>query len=416
MRGLKEKLARLPSIRASEDRPSQAPEAIPELGFNYELGFGRRWFTFDASQETDWRLLCKSSPSSVLQDALKIPSRVVNTHRGPVFLDTETTGLGHGGSTYPFLIGLTFWEGTHWHGEQLFLNSPVYECELLQYLLDRLRGATLIATFNGKSYDLPLVNTRLRLHRLPPIEPPAHIDLYHLLRGVLKHQMSRCRLIDFEMSILQFFRDGDIDGADIPAAYFSFLHGHDHGALERVVEHNEYDVRSMIHLLTWYLRTVVSPDGARDNRLEYAFLAKLVSQSTSPWVIERLESLLIRSQDSWLTTRCARLVYEAKRRTHLIQAVEVLMAHYPQCDLPLRSFFARRLSIHFEHHYKQLRTALRYASDTELDEGVVAHRRRINRLRSKLQLVEAIRSDESVETMRNDESKARFACMYECLG
>ncbi|MGB0647110.1 MAG: ribonuclease H-like domain-containing protein [Bradymonadia bacterium] len=406
MRDLKTKLARLPSLKSSGNRPSKTSEPSNEFGFDHELGFGRRWFTFEPNKQNDWHLLKDSSPDYVIEDALKISPDVLSAYRGPIFLDTETTGLGHGASTYPFLIGLTYWGQTAWYGEQLFLSSPVHERAMLQYLLDRIKDAKIIITFNGKSYDIPLLNTRMRLHRLPLIEPTAHLDLYHLLRGVLKHQMSRCRLIDFETSILKFYRVGDIDGADIPAAYFSFLHGHDCGAIGQVVEHNEYDVRSMVHLLTWYLRVVVSASGDSDDRLEYAFLAKLVNRATSPWVVERLDDLLNRSHDSWLKTRCARLVYEAKHRTNLVQAMAVLLDHYAECDLPLRSFFARRLSIHFEHEYKQLRAALRYASDTELDEGMSAHQKRINRLRSKLNVLEGTSEVEFHE---------RFESMFECL-
>ena len=372
VRGLKKKLARLPGLKTAGNRASKLLQPASEPRFDHELGFGRRYFTYRPNLENDWCLLKDSSPGPVLEEALKVSSTAFGAPQGPVFLDTETTGLGHGASTYPFLIGLTYWGGTAWHGEQLFLRSPVYEREMLQYLLERLEDTQVLITFNGKSYDIPLLNTRMRLHRLPFIEPTAHVDLYHLLRGVLKHQMSRCRLIDFEALVLQFFRVGDIEGADIPAAYFSFLHGHDEGAIGQVVEHNEHDVRSMVRLLTWYLRVVVSSSGYGDDRLEYAFLAKLVNHSTSPWVVERLDVLLNRTHDSWLKTRCARLVYEAKRRTNLVQAMEVLMEHYAACDLRLRSFFARRLSIHFEHEYKQLSVALKYASDTELDEGVAA--------------------------------------------
>ncbi len=165
-----------------------------------------------------------------------------------LFLDTETTGLAGGAGTVPFLIGLAFFEGGALVVEQLHLSAPGLERPVLQRLRERLERASGLVTFNGKSFDWPLVKARLVMNRLPAPPPLPHVDLLHCARRVFRFELDSVRLGTLEGHALGVLRTGDIDGADIPQAWFDFLRTGRVATLARVLEHNAQDVLSMAAL------------------------------------------------------------------------------------------------------------------------------------------------------------------------
>ncbi len=174
-----------------------------------------------------------------------------------VVLDTETTGLESGTGTMVFLVGLLHWSPAGARRVQLFLPEPAGEHGLLSALLDELAPADLIVTYNGRSFDVPRLRTRLRLQRFDTdgLERP-HLDLVHPARRILRTWLDGLRQADLEQHLLGLDRDDDLPGSHAPEVYRTLqADGRDAG-LVGVVEHNARDVDRLARLATWFARCV----------------------------------------------------------------------------------------------------------------------------------------------------------------
>jgi hypothetical protein len=174
-----------------------------------------------------------------------------------LFLDTETTGLAGGTGTVAFLVGLAWWEGAGPGAtfvlEQLLVRALGEEAPVLERVRERIDRASMLVTFNGKSFDMPLLRTRFVMTRtFPPAEPP-HLDLLHVARRVHGKRVERgCRLVALERDVLGFERVDDVASGDVSACYLHFLRCGDGRALLGVVEHNAWDVVAMAALMGLY--------------------------------------------------------------------------------------------------------------------------------------------------------------------
>jgi hypothetical protein len=170
-----------------------------------------------------------------------------------LFLDTETTGLGGGAGMVAFLVGMGWFEaGGRLELEQLFLRTPAEEPALLAAVAARIAAADLVVTFNGKTFDLPLLDTRFVMNRLAPPARRPHLDLLHVARRLHRARLGACRLISLEADVLGFVRDSDIDGGDVAPRWAHWLRTGDEETLLPVVQHNAWDVASMAALVGLY--------------------------------------------------------------------------------------------------------------------------------------------------------------------
>jgi hypothetical protein len=138
------------------------------------------------------------------------------------------------------------------NSEQLLLRSPAEEAPLLEAFAERLEACDLLVSYNGKSFDLPLLNGRMVMNRRPRLPDRAHLDLLHVARRLHKSRLGACRLISLESEVLGFVRGPDIAGVDIAPRYAHYLRTGDDSALEQVIEHNAWDVVSMAALVGLY--------------------------------------------------------------------------------------------------------------------------------------------------------------------
>lgn len=168
-----------------------------------------------------------------------------------LFLDTETTGFG-GAGTIAFLVGLAYVEDGRVVVEQLMLEGPEQEPALLAYLTALIERRPVVVSFNGKSFDWPLLQGRYTMNRLKAPARVSHLDLLHLSRRVHKQRLKRCNLQRLEAEVLGFERIGDIDGAEVAARYAHYCRTRDASHLGAVIEHNYWDVLSMVALLGVY--------------------------------------------------------------------------------------------------------------------------------------------------------------------
>lgn len=169
--------------------------------------------------------------------------------RSWLFLDTETTGLAGGTGTYAFMVGLAWWDGGSFVVEQLFMRDHSEEVSLLLDLSRRLAERPVLVTFNGKSFDWPLIETRYRMTRAAEVKRPAvHLDLYHPARQLWRLRLKSVALAELERGVLEFERGADIPSHTIPARYFDFLRGGPEGPIAEVFRHNQLDLRGLATL------------------------------------------------------------------------------------------------------------------------------------------------------------------------
>lgn len=168
-----------------------------------------------------------------------------------VFLDTETTGLAGGAGTYVFLVGVGYFEGDQFCVRQYFMRDYNEERALLSALNDLLSNFKAVVTYNGKTFDLPLMESRYIMSGMKmSLKNPYHFDLLYPARRLWKRRLENCSLSTVERDILGVIRDDDVPGYLIPEIYFSYLRTKDARALKQVFEHNLQDILSMVALVS----------------------------------------------------------------------------------------------------------------------------------------------------------------------
>jgi uncharacterized protein YprB with RNaseH-like and TPR domain len=185
---------------------------------------------------------CTLGPRALRLLAPQCATEVADTSRW-LFLDTETTGLAGGTGTYAFLVGVGWWEADSFVVEQFFMREHNEEASLLRELSQRLAERRVLVTFNGKSFDWPLLETRYRMTRAAITEKPlAHLDLLHPARQLWRFRLKSIALSELEREVLKVERGPDIPSHTIPARYFDFLRGGPEGPIVEVFRHNQMDL------------------------------------------------------------------------------------------------------------------------------------------------------------------------------
>ncbi len=144
---------------------------------------------------------------------------------------------------------------------QLFLPEPGMESAFLHALREEIEPADRLATFNGGSFDLPVLRTRWVMARMPgELTHPAHVDLLTLVRALYRHRLEVCTLRYVEQRVLGYERDDPLPSALVPNAYFDYLRVGSYDYLEAALEHNRLDVISLVHLHSRLLRRLEGAD------------------------------------------------------------------------------------------------------------------------------------------------------------
>jgi len=186
-----------------------------------------------------------------LLSAVARAERPVEDARRLLFLDAETTGLAGGTGTYAFLVGAAWLEDDRLVLTQHFMRDFDEEPALLAALRPLLERASGLVTFNGATFDLPLLETRfLMTRRRWPTLP--HLDLLRPARRVWNACLADCRLATLEREVVGVVREDDIAGGLIPALYFDFLRSRRAAPLGRVLAHNRDDILTLVGLLGWF--------------------------------------------------------------------------------------------------------------------------------------------------------------------
>src|SRR5579863_1176445 len=343
-----------PEIPEGSARLAELLGAMPARNrFGEHLAL-RRWFSESigceppeqAVDETVLRLLAPKAPADIAD-----PQRWL-------FLDTETTGLAGGTGTYAFLVGIAWWDAGGLEVEQFFMRDHSEEHSLLVALAERMAERRVLVTFNGKSFDWPLLETRYRMTRtIRPPTPRAHLDFLHPARNLWRLRLGSVRLPELERHVLGWNRGVDIDSMLIPTIYFDFLRGGSPDPLVPIFYHNQMDLRGLAGLAAHTLSLLADPETRGRDALELFGVSRICERRGET---ERARGLYERSIAWELpaeTGRTARksLAQIAKRDGDFAIACELWREMLGQSREGLEAY--EQIAIHYERRLREPRQA-----------------------------------------------------------
>lgn len=280
--------------------------------------------------------------------------------RRTLFLDTETNGLAGGAGTYAFLVGVAYWEDEGFQVRQLFMRHPGEEGALLAALNPLLERFDSFVTFNGKSFDLPVLETRYILARQPrALKARPHLDLLHPARRLWKLRLESCNLGTLEQRILGTARDEqDVPGWMVPRLYNDYLRDGDPRPLRGVFYHNHQDLLALAALALHMLRICADPEEhSAPHGQDYFSLARLY-EDCSDWAqAERCyRRALTAPMPGSLRSECVRrLSYLLKRQNRWTEATDLWRSMLGRGEL----YPYEELAKFHEHQSRDLRSAER---------------------------------------------------------
>ena len=286
------------------------------------------------------------------------------------FLDTETSGLAGGTGTVAFNIGLLRRRGNLWQARQYLLTGFGGEAAMLDALADDLQGLDCVATYNGGSFDLPLLRDRYRLNGVasPPF-PATHVDLLHPVRRLFARCWTDCRLATTEAALLGLQRQDDLPGSAVPAVWFDWVHRGQGQRLGDVLRHNRLDIVSLLALAPRLGDVVAFPWAWRaDGRGAAAAWLRAGDEGRALECLQREQDL-----DAAGRLELARLL---RRQRRLDEAVAIWHALASEGD----TRGAEHLAKFYEHVQRDPVTARRWAD--RLPAGPDKERR-LSRLRGR---------------------------------
>ena len=303
-----------------------------------------------------------------------------------LFFDTETTGLAGGTGTVPFLIGIGWFEDQSMRIQQLFLPELGREAPMLSWLRERVQQSSCVVSFNGKTFDWPLLRNRFVLNRVRAPALPPHLDLLHCARRVLRPRLKSVRLVELERRVLGMYREDDVSGALIPQLYFDYLDGGDVSPIAKVIEHNANDLIALAALLSELVGHFDEVHGS-DDPLDHLAYAKVAERTGDRARARSFASAAAQGGGaSACTVEACLLNARMARRGGDVDDEEraLLDALRAADDQLLRAVVRLALSKLYEHRRKDLERALEHAKDTALAEGEEAAERRLARLYRRL--------------------------------
>ncbi|MBW2735960.1 MAG: ribonuclease H-like domain-containing protein [Deltaproteobacteria bacterium] len=302
------------------------------------------------------------------------------------FVDTETTGLSRGAGTIAFMIGVgRFVEvpgGLRLCVEQFVVHELAREVEVLEAVAKALEGARLMVTFNGRGFDVPILESRALINRSALTLPTAHLDLLPWARRLFRCRVSDCRLTTLERELLDVQRLDDMPGSEAPAAYTRYLNTGAYDALFGVLEHNLIDVATLAALLWRVADGVLDPLRWSEDGDELYAIAKIWSETNTPLAEACLERALVISGSPW--TRRRVLVFGAglRRRRGDAAGAKALWERYSE-EFPQDDEGWIALAKHYEHVERDFGAALRMTQRArDHFDGTLTHR--VTRLERRL--------------------------------
>ena len=314
-----------------------------------------------------------------------------------LFVDLETTGIAGGAGSYAFLVGCAWFDRGRFHVRQFLLSSFASERALLEAVRDVASDVDAVVTYNGKSFDLPLIETRYALNRLStPFSEMPHVDMLHHARRLWCGHDEGHRLSHLESSLLGHEREGDVPGFEIPSRYFHFVRTGDARPLDAVLEHNRRDLLSLALLTARAAQLLDDGVTAANSAREALGIGRLYERSG---MTADALACYARAADMGPGV-CAEALYAhaflLRRIRHYAAAADVWQRLLDLSDCPprLEREAAQALAVHHEHRLRSLLSARTLARRSLQFDATVARREaiehRLARLDRKLARVEPV--------------------------
>ncbi|CAM4432201.1 hypothetical protein FHS16_001695 [Paenibacillus endophyticus] len=322
-----------------------------------------------------------------------------------LFLDLETTGLGVGAGNVPFMVGIGYMSKGHFVIEQTLIRHPAEERAMLMYLAEKLQQFSFLSTYNGKTFDWPLVESRFIMNGLGrKMWEPKHLDFLHPARSIWRNTLVSCKLSHVEEERLGIERVDDVPGSLAPQLYFQYLADGNPAPLEGVFKHNETDMLSLAslairfgHLLNGNIEAYIPLPDEPEEMVRTGLWLERMGRKELPSQLFDLFMSIQHSKPSTLVKLAAR----DKKAGNWGRAVllwQKAIIHSPTHFGPAAHEASIELAMYYEHKLKNYDSALSYVNtafehalhqsslfraDTKRKAELEALRNRIARLRRK---------------------------------
>lgn len=303
------------------------------------------------------------------------------------FLDTETTGLAGGAGTYAFLIGVGSITPRGFLIRQFFMREFAEETSLLHGLSEYLKQFEVLITYNGKTYDQPLLETRYRMNRTrPPFTALQHLDLLFGARRLWKLRFDSCRLVDLENQILGVEREGDLPGEMIPYVYFEYLRTREAFQLVPILHHNQIDILTLACLTAIVPWAFHAPETAQFNHgAEMAGLARWWRQAENfENALSLFRGAIERGLPDELLFRTLWDIALLEKKLGRDEACLPVLTDLAGCPNPFRANALEELAKYYEHRERNYGMALEMTRAALNLADSDAFRRREARLEKRL--------------------------------
>lgn len=371
MSSLSDKLKSLGvNVGASESKPVSRPQIEFPVdtvadGSWVETIYGKT-YRMDQEFAPDYvhgeQPLTFNAPLGLIGEWARISNPEEISNENIYFLDTETSGLAGGTGTFAFLVGVGHFTPEGFQFTQFFMQDPSAEPALLAALSEYLTPCQALVTFNGKSFDVPMLATRYGMHQIDfPLRGIAHLDMLPLSRRLWKDRLPSRRLAFLENILLGVERmEDEVPGYLVPQIYFDYLHDQDARPLKGVFYHNMVDVISLAGLFSFIVEALENPvTGSTVESTDLIAIARLMEDLG---YIEKAVSLyetglsnLPASDNVYLNT-LERLSHIYSRHAEVDKAVETWKIGAEAGDQRC----AVELAKHYEHTDKNIEEAIRW--------------------------------------------------------
>ena len=278
--------------------------------------------------------------------------------RSAIFFDIETTGLGTGSGTYAFMIGLGAFDGDEFCLRQYFMRDYHEEAALLDHLSQQMRDGSWWVTFNGRNFDVPVLETRFICSGYPqmPLAHAPHLDLLYPARRLWRKRLGSCALSSLEVHLLGLTRESDVPGWQIPDLYFDYLRYGETQPMRQVFVHNALDILSLVTLTSKANAVLSDPFGEAVEHPEDRYSLGVMYESG------RERDLAQRAYEQALQERLPpdlqddalrRLSFIYKRNGQIERAVRI----WETLSRPNNTYAYVELAKYYEHHRRDHQTA-----------------------------------------------------------
>lgn len=286
-------------------------------------------------------------------------------HERMLFFDTETTGLGVGAGNVPFMLGIGYYENGQFVVQQLFMRNPSEELAMLHYLQDKLLHYSHLVSYNGRTFDWPILKNRYVLNRVPFLsEGLQQMDFLYPSRSLWRNSLESCRLSKVEEEKLGMTRHEDVPGSLAPSLYFQYLASGNASVVEGVFRHNESDILTLAGLAIHFSHLLNGQYEVSQMVAEEVFrlglwFDRIGKRDMAADIWERL--LARQDHDDYLIPLAA-LYKKQKDYDRAVQLWERSIRKGNYGGMPALEPLIE-LAVYHEHHKKDISQAIRYTEE-----------------------------------------------------